>query len=1507
MKLRFSGILLLLVFMLGFSHTAYSKTFIHPGIPFTKSDLDLLKANILKEPWKSAYAALANDSRSQLTYTMRGPCVEVGRSPDINRNQWMTDMVAIHNLAFMWYFTGNTAYAKKATDMLDAWATTNTIWSGIENHLDIGDYAQYWGAGADILRGTYPGWTSANTTHVKNYFANVLFPTSWVPAPLRDHNKGAIMLKIALAASAFCDDSLKWEQSIECFRLDAGGGLRCSYANGEVADAGRDDHWYGQAEALIWCGEVAYKQGIDMFSELDRRLLAIGELYNHYAINPTGLAFIPIGGYSTYYYNWGLATGARHQGMLNNIIQGAYSVRKGIPTPWSDQMRSLVGEGAFSFMYYKSADTTTTPPLVPIPYATVETDTCLTNLDIGSTPIIGNALYKDGLWTVTEGGTSLANSLNYTFKPVSGNAAIIAKVESKTLAGSTVGVMIRESLDVNGKYVTINLPGTSGATSSASGPYTSKATTHSGPSIPWWVKVERIGYRLFAYHSPDGINWSSNGIYYMDVPAGNYYIGLYSLSNNTSQSNTTVFSHVSVTNSIPSDAPVIRSVRQLNLKKNTPFTYTTVASGSSVRYKATTLPAGLSLDTLTGVISGIPTTLSNMIVTLTATNGFGQGSAVLVFKVSNNGAPATISTITATVSNATKINLTWTSVLYATSYTVKRSLSATGPFEVVQAGLTGTSYLDPAPVPEVKNYYVVSSFAGDLESADSKVVYNSVPPAIPQKPLVKSNNGALTVSWNVVTGALSYNVKRSTVTGGAYTLIGTATTNSYVDANVTDAGLYYYVISAKGSALESSNSVEGYGVVGSANAYWSETPSGEKWSEKTNWLENGIPTSPSVLTFRASTDTILTNDLNDLHVSSILFDSAAVSPYTLAGNGITLRHTLINISPAAHTLNIPIALDTTLLVFTNTNAVYLTNTISGKGSLSKNGGNVLEMSGANTYSGNTTIYGTSGGWPPHNAIGIKGVATGTQSVPTSGPLGIGKIFMNGGSLYTPADATLYNDIEVPAGKTGYFYQTGGAMILKGKLLGSGTINDDGNNYGGVQWYGDNSQFTGTFVTLNRSGMTRCRFGVPQAGSAKAIWNFSNVGSDGATLWFTSGTISFGEIWGSSGFRASGGSPVISIGAKNTNCTYGGYFQNSICLEKVGTGTLTLTGKNTHTGTTTVKQGTLLLNNASSVYYASPIVVAAGTFGGTGYTSATVTIGTTTGDGAIFSPAGTSTIGTFTSSSSATMNGDATFQWNVNGTDGSADKFLTNGIVLKTPKLLITNIGNYAFPLGTNMTLIDNTATTAVTGTFKDLPEMAQIKIGVSYAFRITYKGGTGNDVILLDERKLPATITSALTDTANIGEVFSYAITGMNKPVRFSATGLPDGLALDTLTGIISGIPTTIGTYTVALSASNTIGTGVSNLVIKVLQSTELDNAILEKSWKVYPTQVMDDVHLVFTDASKMPERIQLIQWNGQIKLLDLKGKTNAYTYSMRDFAPGIYFLRIVVDKTCSVKKIVKL
>ncbi|MET3127790.1 autotransporter-associated beta strand protein [Arcicella rosea] len=1428
MKKNYSNFIfgLLLIFF-GFQQQILAqKTFVHPGIPFTQSDLNQLKVNITQEPWLTGYNALRNDYRSQLSFSMRGPFATVTRAPDLNNNAWKIDMVAIHNLTFMYVFTGDAAYAAKATQILDAWAVTNTTWGGGENMLDIGDYAPYFITAADILKSTYPGWTADNTAHVNNYFANVLYPASWVPNPLRDCNKGAIQLQIALGIAAFLNDEVKWNQALEAYRMEAGAGLRNSIPSGQVGDTGRDDHWFGQAWALAWDAEVAFKQGDDMFAEMNNRLLAIGELYNHYAIDPTGLTFTPYGGYSVYWTGgWGIATGSRKQHPFNNIIQGAYSVRKGIPTPYTDQMRSLVGEGAWSFLYLKSSDNSTATTMTPIVYPSESAvpTSYFSNTDIGVTGIKGNVTTNAGTWTAKGAGSSPANNSNFTFKPVKGDVAIVAKIENNSISGAVSGLMIRESLSTTSNYVSINFnpPGTInvsglGATAANSG------YTHYSTSSSWWLKLERVGNRVFAYHSHDGITWTNIALFIIPLPT-DAYIGFYTASRNTSALNTATFTNVAVNNTFAVGSPEINSVTSAMATVGTAFNFNVTATGTPTAFAATGLPAGLSIDAATGVISGTPTTVGKNVVLLEATNANGAGKAALVIDVLSNQTPIAINNL-AVSSTSSAIKLTWTATDNATSYSVKRSLTAGGPYTTIQTDITATSFTDPSPAYEVNNYYVVTALIGTNESALSNEVFGNVPPAVPTNVAATNQNGQVNLTWDIADGASTYKIKRATTSGGPYTEIASVSTNVYADNNVTNGTAYYYVISSKGTTLESAISAEVFGNPGTNSVTWNTTPTSNVFSVATNWLENVVPINPAILTFKSTETSTLNNDLTGLVASRILFADNAMN-YTIAGNGITLKSDLVNNSSQAQILSTPIVLDGQLNVNAKNNSIELNGVVSGSGSLLKTGTSALVMSGANTYTGNTLIRGTRGyAWGSTDGIQVLGIGTGTSGSPTAGPLGTGKIILEGGALYTgtnTATATLYNDIEVTAGNTGYFYERQGHLNLYGRLLGNGTfINDGSDNYATISLYGNNSSFTGTFITKLRSGNHRMAFMVPESGSANAAWLLDAVGVDCHRIMYSSGALEFGSLSGRGGIRCNvAGTPIIRIGALNTNTNFSGTIANAagtLSVEKVGTGTLTFSGNSTFGGTTTVLNGTFLLNNSGSTgTYNSPIVVQNGSLGGNGKSTNSVTIGT----GATFVPGTDGTIGTFTTTGLLTLNSNAVYKVDINNQAVTADKVVVANAQLNQAKLLVNNIVSGELPLGSTLTILDNTGTNAITGTFQYLPEMALVNVG-GYNFRITYIGGTGNDIQLLDDRTMPVVITSAIADTTLIGRPFTYAITGIKSPNSFTATALPAGLSIDTNTGVITGTPTEYGIFPITLTASNGSTTGNILLTLTVQSTT---------------------------------------------------------------------------------------
>lgn len=648
------------------------------------------------------------------------------------------------------------------------------------------------------------------------------------------------------------------------------------------------------------------------------------------------------------------------------------------------------------------------------------------------------------------------------------------------------------------------------------------------------------------------------------------------------------------------------------------------------------------------------------------------------------------------------------------------------------------------------------------------------------------------LSWTASAGATSYNVKRASTSGGPYTTLAAGlTTTGYTDSGLPNGAEYYYVVSATQDTYESANSNEVLGLPGDISFNWSATPGSANWSLGANWVGGAAPGNGASLTFGLSGTTSLNNDIAGLSLNRITYTSGAPA-FTLAGNAVTLGGKIVNSSSSTQMLNLNLALTSNQTINANTGGVTVGGVISGAYGLVKAGSQPLSLTGQNTFTGDV-IHNTG-------TLSIAGVGTGTAGSPTAGALGRGTLRLGGGLLTSSTAATVFNNLVLQNGTTTSIASNTANITLAGNISGSGNITESGANVGGTHFNGDNSGFTGTFTSSNATNH-RVRFNRTTAGSANATWVLNNSQTDGNGLAIAGGgTISFGALSGGGQFRSDAGNNTtvtLSVGALNTNTTFNGVMvvngTQIIALTKIGTGTLTLTGANTYIGATTVAAGALLVNNT----FKSPVTVNAGTFGGTGSSNSPITVNT----GGSFAP-GNLGIGTFTTTGALTLNSGAIYALQFNSSNSTADKIVATGVSLAGASLNASDLGTANLVGGATFTIIDNTSANPVSGTFAGLPEGATFTVGANL-FRITYAGGTGNDVVL--SVILPATVT-----LSNLAQTYD----GAPKPVTVSTA--PGGLTVNVSYNGSATPPVNAGSYAVVATIADPIylGSATGTLVI---------------------------------------------------------------------------------------------
>src|SRR5208283_3500226 len=178
--------------------------------------------------------------------------------------------------------------------------------------------------------------------------------------------------------------------------------------------------------------------------------------------------------------------------------------------------------------------------------------------------------------------------------------------------------------------------------------------------------------------------------------------------------------------------------------------------------------------------------------------------------------------------------------------------------------------------------------------------------------------------------------------------------------------------------------------------------------------------------------------------------------------------------------------------------------------------------------------------------------------------------------------------------------------------------------------------------------------------------------------------------------------------------------------------------------------------------------------------------------------------------------------------GVASNGVSFRVTILTPSITSLNqtsgsVGTAVMITGTNFGAAQGTSTVAFNGTagtptnWSGTSITVAVPVGATTGNIVVTVGGVASNGVNFTVTVALPVITSSDRASGTVGTAFSYQITATNSPTSFGALGLPTGLTLDTVSGLISGTPTgAVGTSSVTLSATNSGGTGSAPLTLTI-------------------------------------------------------------------------------------------
>jgi hypothetical protein len=279
-------------------------TFVHPGVLVSRAQLDFVKGRVQAgaQPWASAYSQMTASRYASLSRTP-APRAVVECGPYSNPNFGCTDeredAIAAYTDALAWYISGNSAYAQKAIQLMDAWSATIQSHTNSNAPLQTGWAGSVWPRAAEIIRYTYSSWP--NSGRFATMLRNVYLPKVQNGSN-SNGNWELSMMEAAVGISIYLDDRAAYDSAVARYLnrvhayvyLDTDGALPYTVpGSGLTTPSQIINYWQGQStfatgltqetcrdfvhtgygiSAISHVAETSRIQGLDLYPQVGERL-----------------------------------------------------------------------------------------------------------------------------------------------------------------------------------------------------------------------------------------------------------------------------------------------------------------------------------------------------------------------------------------------------------------------------------------------------------------------------------------------------------------------------------------------------------------------------------------------------------------------------------------------------------------------------------------------------------------------------------------------------------------------------------------------------------------------------------------------------------------------------------------------------------------------------------------------------------------------------------------------------------------------------------------------------------------------------------------------------------------------------------------------------------------------------------------------------------------------------------------------------------------------------------